>query len=105
MHGSFFFEPRAGAWEPYYLGKPSPADYNLMTAAPMSFVAAGNTTLWVHTSPCPRLGCPSMLATSNVAEARNFSWSDMEGWRRADVDNWEPAIMGVSDPPCSLSFR
>ena len=33
VHGAFYYNPRGGDWEPYYMGKPNASSFNMLTSS------------------------------------------------------------------------
>jgi cysteine-rich repeat protein len=113
-HGAFYFDPwdeRGGDSMPWYYtpcrpgyanadwsncgpkrqpqanGKVGTNGYNPAYTAAMSVVVAGNTTVSLGATKCPRAGCPYKEYPRDDFEERTFYWSDAAGWDKTGDPN------------------
>ena len=87
--------------EPFYMGKLNPQAGSPLSTYNMEVVVAGNTTLQMFTSMCPRAGCiPAIPVVRSVVTTQEFNWScGHECWNRTGV--YEVDVPGIYDSACS----
>jgi len=108
IHGAFHYDPTQCASNgkatdeasrcdvtPWYWdrdivgGKANAEEYSPLTSAAMTFIVAGNTTLFMESHECPRAGCYVPPPVARIASNPNeFNWSCVDCWNRTG----DPAV-------------